>query len=67
MSVKITAIPFNPQKTDTFSLEAYELFDDREWCNLLRRRGFDPSKKLTYHKSIFGVLVKQWDIPFQPA
>jgi len=50
-------------KVESCSKEAYELFDDREWASLLRRRGFDLTKKITYHVSAFGVTIKQWNLP----
>ena len=56
-------IPFTPMKIETASKEAYELFDDREWADLMRRRGFDFTKKITYHVSSFGVTIKQWNVP----
>lgn len=56
-------IPFTPQKVESASKEAYELFDDREWASLLRRRGFDLTKTITYHVSAYGVLIKQWETP----
>ena len=59
-------IPFTPMKSVLVSKETYELFDDDQWNALLRQKGFDLTKQITYHMGIFGVLVKQWDIP-QPA
>jgi hypothetical protein len=56
-------IKLKPVKTITVSKEAYELFDNGEWANLLKGRGIDSSKKVTYHVTSVGVVVKQWDLP----
>lgn len=56
-------IAMKEMKVESFSKEAFELFSDVEWNNLLRRRGFDGTKKITYHPTSIGVVVKQWDLP----
>lgn len=39
------------------SLEAYRLFNDNEWANLLRRNGIDLSRAIRYSVGLFGVAI----------
>lgn len=39
------------------SLEAYELFDEREWADLLRRKGVDPTRPIRYSANFVGCCV----------
>lgn len=41
----------------TTSVEAYELFEDLEWMDLLRRRGVDLTRPLRYSVTWMAVFV----------
>lgn len=57
-------ITFKEQKSKHFCQETVSLFSDEEWNSLLRRNGFDFTKKITYHgDGKHGLTVKQWDLP----
>ena len=51
-------VPYSPPlHVGFFSYEAYELFSDEAWMNLLRGRGIDITRPLRYSVTLLGVFV----------
>ena len=56
-------IPHTPTKIDVFLQKHLTNFTDQAWRGLLKYKGFDFTKKITYHIGEYSIVVKQWDAP----
>lgn len=54
-------IKLKPLKQISVSIEAFRLFSDSEWDFMLRARGLDLNKQITYKVTEHGCTVTQWD------